>query len=80
MIALILTAFGLMLGILKPADAIKHIGTILCIVILLLMLLVIMASAWSAMSLWQQIALVGFGACIIYWLIPRRQPRKRDRH
>ena len=30
MIALLLTAFGLMLGIMKPADALRRVGAIMC--------------------------------------------------
>jgi uncharacterized protein (DUF983 family) len=78
-IAIILTAIGLMLGIVKPADVPKHIGAILVIVIGLMVVPGILVSAWSAMSLWQQVALIAIGVCVILWLRPRRQPRsKRD--
>lgn len=50
-IALILTAIGLMLSIVKPDDTLKHIGAILVIVIGLMMVPGILMSAWSAMSL-----------------------------
>ena len=46
MIALILTAFGLMLGIVKPADAVKHVGAILGIVIALMLVPGALVSAW----------------------------------
>jgi len=77
-IAIILTAIGLMLGIVKPADAPKHIGAILVIVIGLMVVPGILANAWSAMSLWQQIALLAIGIGVFWWLRPRRQPRKRN--
>lgn len=77
-IAIILMAFGLMLGIVKPADAPKHIGAILVIVIGLMVVPGILANAWSAMSLWQQIALLAIGIGVFWWLRPRRQPRKRN--
>jgi hypothetical protein len=76
-IAIILTAIGLMLGIVKPADVMKHIGAILGIVIGLMVIAGILWSAWSAMSLWQQIALIAIGVVLLQWLRPRRQPRKR---
>jgi Zn-dependent protease with chaperone function len=76
-IAIIVTAFGLMLGIVKPADAPKHIGAIMVIVIGLMVVPGILASAWSAMSLWQQIALAAIGVGVFLWLRPRRQPQKR---
>jgi hypothetical protein len=77
MIALILTAFGFMLGIVKPADALRRVAAILGIVILLLMLPAIIVSAWTAMSLWQQLALAAIGIGVLLWLRPRRQPRNR---
>ena len=76
-IALILTAFGLMLGIVKPADVLKHVGTILGIVIVLMLIPGILVSAWLGMSLWQQIALVAIGIGISVWLRPQRQTRKK---
>jgi hypothetical protein len=64
-IALILTAFVLMLGILKPADAPKRIAAILGVLILLMLIPDILVSAWSGLSLWQQIALAAIG--IVVW-------------
>jgi uncharacterized membrane protein YccC len=78
-IAIILTAFGLMLGIVKPADALRHIGAIMGIVILLMIGPGILLSAWSAMSLWQQLAFVAIGVGVSYLLWPRREPRRSRR-
>jgi len=74
-IALVLMAFGLMLGVVKPADALKHVGAILGIVIVLSPGMIL--SAWSGMSLWQQIALVAIGVGVWQWQRLRRQTRKR---
>ena len=79
MIVLILTAFGLMLGIVKPANAPKHIGTILGLAITAMLLPGVLVSAWSGMSLWQQIALVAIGIALWQWWRPRPQPRIRRR-
>jgi hypothetical protein len=57
MIALILTAIGIMLGIRKPADAPRHIGAIVGIVIVLIFMRGVFVSAWSGLSLWQRIVL-----------------------
>lgn len=46
-IALILTAFGIMLRIVKPDDVLKRIGAILGIVIVLMLMPGILVSAWS---------------------------------
>lgn len=75
-IALVLTAFGIMLGIVKPSDAVNRVGAILGIVIVLMMAPGILAVVWSAMSLWQQIGLVAVGVIVLQLVRPRRQPRK----
>jgi hypothetical protein len=78
-IALILTAFGIMPGIVKPADALKNVGAILCIVVALILIPGVLLSAWSAMSLWQQIAFIAIGIGIFQWLRPRRQGANKRR-
>ena len=77
MIALILTAFGLMLGIVKPADAFRRVAGILGVVMLLLVLPAVIVSIWSGISLWQRLALAAIAMGI--WLLrrPRRESRKR---
>jgi len=77
MIALILTAFGLMLGIVKPSDALRRVAAILGVVMLLLVLPVVLVSIWSGMSLWQRLALAAIvlGVCLLKR--PRRESRKR---
>ncbi len=78
-IALVLTAFGIMLGIVKRADAVNRVGAILGIVIALMLAPGILAGIWSAMSLWQQISLIAIA--VIVWQLrrPRRRTRKRNR-
>jgi hypothetical protein len=76
-IALILTAFGIMLGIVKPADVLKHVGAILGIVIVLMLIPGVLVSAWLGMSLWQRIGLAAIGIGIWQWQRPRLQTRKR---
>jgi hypothetical protein len=77
-IALILTAFGLMLGIVKPADALKHVGAILGIVIVLMLIPDVLMNLWSAISLWQWIGLAAIVIVISRWRRPRRTRNKRD--
>jgi len=76
-IAIILTAIGLMLGIVKPADTMKHMAAILGIAVGLMVIPGILGSTWSVLSLWQQIALVAIGIGVFQWLRPRRQTRNR---
>jgi hypothetical protein len=66
-IALILTALGLMLGIVKPADVPKRIGAIQGIVVALMLAPGILAGVWSAMSLWQQNGLIAIGVGLWQW-------------
>ena len=67
MIALILTAFGIMLGIVKPTDALKRIGAILGIVILLLLIPGILVGVWATIPLWQRLALAAIGMGLWQW-------------
>jgi hypothetical protein len=78
MIALILTAFGLMLGILKPADALRRVGAILGVVMLLMVLPAVLVNFWSGMSLWQRLVLAALGIAVWQWRRPRRRARKRN--
>jgi hypothetical protein len=77
-IAVVLTAFGIMIGIVKPADALKRIGTIIGIEIFFLLVPGIIAGVWSVMSLWQQIAFIVIGIGAFQLLRPRRRARKRN--
>ena len=79
LIALALMAFGIMLGMVKPADAVKHVGAILGIIIMLMLVSGIMLGAWLAILLWQRIALLAIGICIWQWRQPRRQARNKNR-
>ena len=66
-IALVLTAFGLMLGMVKPVDAPKQIGTILAVAIFFMCTPAILAKLWSAIPLWQRIGLIAIVFCIWQW-------------
>lgn len=76
-IAIVITVFGLMLGLMKPADASRRSGAIVGFIILLLLLPAILIHAWAALSLWQQIALAGIGLGLWLVLRPQRRPSKR---
>jgi hypothetical protein len=76
-IAIILTALGLMLGLVKLADALKYVCVTLGIVIVCVLLVSVFVGLWSSMSLWQRaiLAAIGFGV----WRLrqERLQPRKK---
>jgi ABC-type dipeptide/oligopeptide/nickel transport system permease subunit len=77
-IALILTAIGIMLGIVKPADVLKRVAAILGIVMLLMVLPVILVNIWSAMSMWQRLGLAASALAVWQWQRPRRKQRKNN--
>ena len=77
-LAIIVTAFALMLGILKPADAFKSIGTILGTVITLILLTNILVNTWSRISMWQQLSLIAIGIMLLFRLGSRRERRHRS--
>lgn len=79
MIAIVLTAFGLMVGILKPAEAVDRIGAILGIMIVFILIPVLLISAWVGLPLWQKIAVVAVGICVRLWLRPRHAQRGDSR-
>lgn len=78
-IAIIVTAFGLMLGFLKPADALKRIGVIAGTVIVLLELPQIVIYTWSAIPWWQRLALVAVGFVVLCFFASGREKRPRTR-
>jgi hypothetical protein len=73
-IALILTAFGLMLGVVKPADALRRVGLVLGVAMLLMVLPAVLVNLWSGISLWQRLGLTAIGIGI--W---HSRPRQRSR-
>jgi len=79
MIALILTAFGLMLGVVKPVDALRRVGGTLGVVMLLLVLLAVIENVWSSMSLWQRLGLATIALGLWQWRRPRRQSPRKNR-
>ncbi len=76
MIALILTAFGLMLGIVEPADALRRLVAIVGVIILLIVTPSILVNIWSNMSSGQQICLT---ALVIFFGLLLRPRQKRSR-
>jgi len=77
MLAIILTGLGLMIGLVKPADLPRKLGTILGLVIALTILPGILMSQWARMSLWQQVALAAVGGVILLVLLPTRKTRHK---
>jgi Sec-independent protein secretion pathway component TatC len=76
-IAIIVTAFTTMLGLVKPADTAKYCGAIVGIALVLILIVSVFVGLWSSMSLWQKavVAVVGFCIWRVWW--QRRQPRKK---
>jgi len=75
LVAIVILAIGVMVRVVKPSDAARHLGAILCIVILLIVLPAIMLSAWYSMSYWQQFGVVLLGVVIGVSIWALRQAR-----
>ena len=75
-IAIILTAFGLMLGILKPADTLRQVAGILAVAILFMLIPCVVVNAWSGITPWQRAALVVLG---LFFVLLRRPRQKKSR-
>jgi hypothetical protein len=76
-IAIIVTALGVLLGVLKPADALKKIGAYLGIIILLILIPGALLNLWSVMSVWQRVALAAIGGVIWWWRRPRAIEKRK---
>jgi hypothetical protein len=76
-IAFILTAFGFMLGFIKPADALRRVAAILGLVAMLLLIPCALAKLWSDIPLWQWIGLAAIGICVWQWRRTRRLVRNK---
>jgi hypothetical protein len=74
-LAVVLTALALMVGLVKPEDLPRKLGTILGIFVLLTILPDILVSAWVRISLGQQIALAAIGVVVLIFLLPKRKAR-----
>ena len=76
-IAIIITALGTMLCLVKPADALKYCGAIAGIAIVLVLLVSVLVGLWSSMSLWQKTIVAVIVFAVLWLRRERRQPRKR---
>lgn len=76
-VAIVILAIGVMVSAIKPSDAAKHLGALLCIVILLIVLPAIIVSAWYSMSLWQHLGISMLGAMVGLSILAARQTRKK---
>jgi hypothetical protein len=56
-IAIAVTAIGMIVGLIQLSDALKRIALIIGLLILLLIMPPIILSMWRALSLWQQLGL-----------------------
>lgn len=77
-IAIILTALGTIIGLVKPPDAAKYCGVIAGIVIVLILLVSVFVSLWSSMSVWARILLAAVALLILRIRQKRREPRRKN--
>ena len=72
-VLLIVTAgIGVMLGAIKPADALRSIGALVGVFVLLAVLICNLMNLWAALPLAKKIGLVAPGVALLLWLALRR--------
>jgi Zn-dependent protease with chaperone function len=76
-IAVILTALGTILGLVKPADALKYCGVIVGLTIVIVLIVSVLVGLWSSMSVWQRVILAVIGLSVWRLRQKRREPQKR---
>lgn len=62
--AITILAIGVIVSAVKLSDVVKHLVTILCVVILLLMLPAMTRTTWSSMSYYQHLGIIILGIVI----------------
>jgi hypothetical protein len=77
LVVMAIFAIAVIVGEVKPADVARHLGSIFCIVILLILLPAIMMNIWSTMSYWQHLGIVILGIMIGLSLRALRQAHRR---
>ena len=79
-IALALTALGLMLGMVKPASVLSHVAAIVGVVVALILIPVALVDVWAEIPFLQRVGLVAIGVGIWRWRRARwRTPQKKGR-
>jgi len=79
LLAIIVLAVAVMVRAVTPSEAIRHLGAVLCLVILLIMLPAILMSAWDSMSFLQHLGIIALLLIVAFSLIGKRQATKRRR-
>ena len=74
--AIVATVLGLMLGILKPADAFMRIAFVAGVILLLSIVPSLFVSAWRNLTLWQKLGVATLAVAV--WL--RLRPRFKTCH
>lgn len=76
-IAIIMIALGTIIGLVKPADALKYCGVIVGITIITVLFVSVLVGLWGSMSLWQRVVLAVIGFSVWRLHRSRRQPLKK---
>ena len=70
-IVILVTAVGMMIGLIEPKDALKRMGTILVFAVLLQALPPIIPNLWSTLSQWQHFGVITFFGLVGVLVLPR---------
>jgi hypothetical protein len=77
---LIAIAFYMMVGAIKPGEAMKPIGALICVVILLMILPQIIVNGWAAMSIWQRVCFVAIAVVLGFGIFSAGPVPVRHKH
>ena len=80
-LAIIVIAFCLIVGAIKPGEVLKHVGTLVCVLILLIILPAIIVNSWAAMSILRRLCLIAVLIIIAFAFqgVLKAKPRRKRR-
>ncbi len=76
-IAIIVTALATMIGLVKAADTLRYLGTIVGIAIVLVLIVSVFVGLWSSMSLWRKV--VAAAIVFVLWRLRRERHQLRSK-
>jgi Ca2+/Na+ antiporter len=79
LIAIIILALCVMVSAVKLGDALRRLGVIVGVVILLIMLPAIILSLWNSMTLWQHLGIAAICIAIIFLISALRRKSVKAR-
>lgn len=77
LLVVVANTLGLMIGSVKPADALRKIALTFCLLVLLAALFGTLSHVWENLNFLQKMGVATMGVALMLWVIQRwRAPRK----